>query len=412
MSLLPVEEAYRRLLGGSVPLTRTEHLPLVQSAGRVLAEDVLARRTQPSFAASAMDGYAVRAEDTQSPYQALRVIGESAAGRAFDGQVGPGEAARIFTGAPVPQGADAILVQEDARVEADSNVRPTASLEPGRFIRASGIDFSEGETLLTCGALLTPGAIALAASCGYPALKVLARPKVAILATGDELVLPGAPLGPSQLVASNPFGVAAMVVAAGGDAIDCGIAGDHVATIGARLSDSIRDRADVFVTIGGASVGDHDLVGEVFAARGVALDFWKVAMRPGKPLMAGRLGELTIVGLPGNPASSMVAARLFLVPLVRRLAGLPDRPLYRHGLLGAPMPENGVRTDFVRSRLEVGGDGAVRVFPLPRQDSSLMSTYAQADALLVRPPSAAPASAGEACRFVVLDEWKGLAEHN
>ncbi|MEF2549159.1 gephyrin-like molybdotransferase Glp [Aurantimonas sp. E1-2-R+4] len=412
MSLLPVEEAYRRLVGSAVPLTRTEQLPLLQAAGRVLAEDVLARRTQPSFDASAMDGYAVRAEDAQSPFEVLRVVGESAAGRAFDGQVGRGEAARIFTGAPVPQGADAILIQEDARVEDDGTVRPTVSLEPGQFIRAAGIDFAAGETLLTRGALLTPGAIALAASCGYPALTVLARPKVAILATGDELVLPGEPLGPSQLVASNPFGVAAMVVAAGGDAIDCGIAGDDVATIDARLSDSIRDRADVFVTIGGASVGDHDLVGKVFANRGVGLDFWKVAMRPGKPLMAGRLGDLTIVGLPGNPASSMVAARLFLVPLVRRLAGLPDRQLYRHGLLGAPMPENGLRTDFVRSRLEVREDGVIRVIPLPLQDSSLLSTYAQADALLVRAPSAAPASAGEACRYVVLDEWKGLAEHN
>lgn len=412
MSLLPVEDAYRRLLGSAVPLTRTEQLPLIQAAGRVLAEDVLARRTQPSFDASAMDGYAVRAADVQSPFQALRVVGESAAGRAFDGQVGRGEAARIFTGAPVPQGADAILIQEDARVEADGTVLPTASLEPGQYIRASGIDFAEGATLLTCGALLTPGAIALAASCGYPSLTVLARPKVAILATGDELVLPGEPLGPSQMVASNPFGVAAMVLAAGGDPIDCGIAGDRVDAIDAALSDSIRDCADVFVTIGGASVGDHDLVGKVFAARGVALDFWKVAMRPGKPLMAGRLGELTIVGLPGNPTSSMVAAKLFLAPLVRRLAGFPDRPLYRHGLLGAPMPENGVRTDFVRSRLEVGGDGAVRVIPLPRQDSSLLSTYAQADALLVRPPSAAPASAGDACRYVVLDDWKGLAEHN
>ncbi|MEC5321632.1 molybdopterin molybdotransferase MoeA [Aurantimonas sp. A3-2-R12] len=412
MSLLPVEEAYRRLVGSAVPLTRTEQLPLLQAAGRVLAEDVLARRTQPSFDASAMDGYAVRAVDVQSPFETLRVVGESAAGRAFDGQVGIGEAARIFTGAPVPQGADAILIQEDARVVVDGTVRPTVSLEPGQFIRAAGIDFAAGETLLTRGALLTPGAIALAASCGYPALTVLARPKVAILATGDELVLPGEPLGPSQLVASNPYGVAAMVVGAGGDAIDCGIAGDDVATIDARLSDSIRDRADVFVTIGGASVGDHDLVGKVFANRGVGLDFWKVAMRPGKPLMAGRLGDLTIVGLPGNPASSMVAARLFLIPLVRRLAGFPDRQLYRHGLLGAPMPENGLRTDFVRSRLEAREDGVVRVIPLPRQDSSLLSTYAQADALLVRPSSAAPASAGEACRYVVLDEWKGLAEHN
>ena len=412
MSLLPVEEAYRRLVGSAVPLTRTEQLPLLQAAGRVLAEDVLARRTQPSFDASAMDGYAVRAEDAQSPFEVLRVVGESAAGRAFDGHVGRGEAARIFTGAPVPQGADAILIQEDARVEVDGTVRPTATVDLGQFVREAGIDFIEGETLLANGTWLTPGAIALGASAGHTSLKVLARPKVAILATGDELVSPGEPLGDWQIVASNSFGVAAMVAAAGGEVIDCGIARDRAPDIDAGLTRAMDEAADIFVTIGGASVGDHDLVGKVFAARGVGLDFWKVAMRPGKPLMAGRLGDLTIVGLPGNPASSMVAARLFLVPLVRRLAGLPDRQLYRHGLLGAPMPENGARTDFVRSRLEVREDGVIRIIPLPRQDSSLLSTYAQADALLVRAPSAAPASAGEACRYVVLDEWKGLAEHN
>lgn len=412
MSLLPVEEAYRRLVGSAAPLARTEILPLLQSARRVLAEDVLARRTQPSFVASAMDGYAVRSADAREPFRALRVVGESAAGCAFTGAVEPGEAVRIFTGAPVPTGADAVLIQEQARVESDGTVRPSASVDLGQYVREAGIDFVEGETLLAKGTWLTPGAIALAASAGHTCLEVLARPKVAILATGDELVPPGAPLGDWQIVASNSFGVAAMVADAGGEVIDCGIARDRAPDIDAGLTRAMDEQADIFVTIGGASVGDHDLVGKVFAARGVALDFWKVAMRPGKPLMAGRLDELTIVGLPGNPASSMVAATLFLAPLVRRLAGLPDRPLYRHGLLGAPMPENGMRTDFVRSRLEVGEDGAVRVIPLPRQDSSLLSTYAQADALLVRAPSAIPASAGEACRFVVLDAWKGLAEHN
>lgn len=412
MSLLPVEEAYRRLVESASPLACTETLPLLRLARRVLAQDVLARRTQPSFDASAMDGYAVRSADATAPFRALRVVGESAAGCAFTGTVEPGEAVRIFTGAPVPKGADAVLIQEQAQVETDGTVRPTASVDFRQYIRDAGIDFIEGETLLANGTWLTPGAIALIASAGHTSLRVLARPKVAILATGDELVQPGEPVGDWQIVASNSFGVAAMVAEAGGEIIDCGIARDRAPDIDAGLTRAIDEKADIFVTIGGASVGDHDLVGKVFAARGVALDFWKVAMRPGKPLMAGRLDELTIVGLPGNPASSMVAATLFLAPLVRRLAGLPDRPLYRQGLLGAPMPENGMRTDFVRTRLQTGEDGAVRVIPLPRQDSSLLSTYARADALLVRPPSAPPARAGEACRFVVLDEWKGLAEHN
>ncbi|MEX6507778.1 gephyrin-like molybdotransferase Glp [Jiella sp. M17.18] len=403
MSLLPVEEAYRRLIGSARALGRHEDVPLRQAAGRVLAADVRARRTQPGFDASAMDGYAVRAADVQEPFAPLRLIGESAAGRAFSGTVATGETVRIFTGAPVPDGADAVLIQEDTEALSDGTVRPTEAVTIGQHIRQAGVDFKEGALLLAAGTHLSAGAVALAASGGHPVLPVLARPKVAVLATGDELVLPGEPVGPSQIVASNTYGVAALVEASGGDVLDCGLAPDREDEIAARLDQALAAGADIFVTIGGASVGDHDLVGKVFASRGVELDFWKVAMRPGKPLMAGRLGGMRIVGLPGNPASSMVAATLFLGPLVRKLAGLPERPLLREGILAAPMPQNGVRADFVRSRSRVDEDGRVMVEPLPRQDSSLLSIYAAADVLLFRQPNAPPAASGEPCRFVPLD---------
>ncbi|MFY0735455.1 MULTISPECIES: molybdopterin molybdotransferase MoeA [Aurantimonas] len=413
MSLIPVEEAYRLLVEDARPLARTETLPLRDASGRILGADLASLRTQPAFDASAMDGYAVRAADLgdEAPFPSLRLVGESAAGHAYDGTLQPGETIRISTGAPVPAGADAILIQENAH-RRDSTVTATAPVVVGQHIRPAGIDFAAGTPLLTAGTVLTPGAIALAASGGHPSIPVRGRPRVAILATGDELVLPGEPIGPSQIVASNTFGVAALVREAGGLPLNCGIAPDREAAIDAQLTQAIADGADIFVTIGGASVGDHDLVGKVFAAHGVSLDFWKVAMRPGKPLMAGRLGDMRVVGLPGNPASSMVAATLFLAPLVRRLAGRPARPLYRRGILAAPMPDNGDRTDFVRARIEPDGAGPPRIVPLSRQDSSLLSIYAAADALLVRPVRAAPAEAGDPCDYVPLTALEPLAEHN
>ncbi|MBO0905039.1 gephyrin-like molybdotransferase Glp [Jiella sonneratiae] len=400
--MISVEDAYRRLVEAAAPVGRTVSVPLREAAGRVLAEDVVALRTQPDFAASAMDGYALRADDAQAPFRGLRVVGESAAGRAFPGRVGPGEAVRIFTGAPIPPGADAILIQEDAERTEDGMVLPTEAVTEGQHVRPAGIDFSKGRLLLAAGTELSPGAVALAASGGHPALRVLDRPKVAVLATGDELVPPGAAVGPSQIVASNGYGVAALVEAAGGTVLDCGIAPDREEAIAAELERALDAGCDCFVTIGGASVGDHDLVGRVFAASRMEVAFLKVAMRPGKPLMAGRVGDMRLVGLPGNPASSMVAATLFLAPLVRRLAGRPDRAPTRPAVLGADVPANGLRADFMRSRLSTGEDGAVVVTPLDRQDSSLLSIYAAADALLVRPPHAPAARAGEACRIVDL----------
>lgn len=403
MSLISVEEAFQRVMADAVPVSGTEELPLRAAWGRVLAADLVATRTQPDFDASAMDGYALRAADVEAPFTPLRMIGEAAAGRAFDGKVGAGEAVRIFTGAPVPEGADAILIQENADRPSPETLVPREAVVPGRHIRKAGADFTKGETLVLAGKRLGSGAIALAASGGHPVLTVLRRPRVAVLATGDELVLPGEPLGPSQIVASNTFGVAAMVEAAGGEALDYGIASDDEADIGARLDRGLADGVDVFVTIGGASVGDHDLVGKVFAAKGVALDFWKVAMRPGKPLMAGRIGPTRLIGLPGNPASSMVAATLFLKPLVRALAGRPQQPVYRRGILGADMPENDMRADFIRATIDESDAVVPIINPAGRQDSSLLSVYARANVLLLREPLAPAAVAGEPCRYIQLD---------
>lgn len=297
-----------------------------------------------------------------------------------------------------------MLIQEDAeRLEGD-RVRASEPVEAGRNIRRAGNDFSEGATLLSQGFRLTAGMIALAASGGHPRLPVLRRPRVAILATGDELVEPGEIVGPSQIVASNSYGVAALVEANGGEVLDLGIAPDDLDEIGGRLDRAKSEGADIFVTIGGASVGDHDLSAKAFESRGVALDFWKVAMRPGKPIMAGRLGPMRIVGLPGNPASSMVAATVFLRPLLRALAGLDSRAIYRHGRLGADMPANDHRAEFVRSTLRpIESGDLAEVHPLPRQDSSLLSIYAAAEVLLFRPANAPSARAGSLCRFLPLD---------
>ncbi|MAU96412.1 MAG: molybdopterin molybdenumtransferase MoeA [Fulvimarina sp.] len=402
MSLISVEDAHRRLVGAAEPIRRQVAVPLREAAGRVLAEDIVAQRTQPGFDASAMDGYALRAEDAKPPFRPLRVIGESAAGRAFVGHIAPGEAVRIFTGAPVPEGADAILIQEDAERTDDGALVPMEAVSPRQHIRPAGVDFSSGAVLLSAGTLLTPGAVALAASGGHPVLAVLDRPKVAVLATGDELVPPGEVVGPSQIVASNSYGVAALVEAAGGSVLDCGIAPDREDVIAGHLDRALAEGCDCFVTIGGASVGDHDLIGKVFEQRQVDIAFLKVAMRPGKPLMAGSIGAMRLVGLPGNPASSMVAATLFLAPLIRRLAGLADRPLARPAILGADVPANGMRSDFMRSTSVLQDDGTTGATPLPRQDSSLLSIYAAADVLVMRPPHAPAAKAGDACLVVDL----------
>jgi molybdopterin molybdotransferase len=402
MSLTPVPVALKALLDSVPGTTAAETVSLAQCPNRVLAADTAALRTQPPFANSAMDGYAVRADDLL-PANEMRVIGESAAGRAFAGSLGPGEAVRIFTGAPLPQGADTILIQENADGVGGPVIRVREPAARGRFVRAAGLDFSEGEVLLKAGRRLDSASLGLAAAMGHPALSVRRRPLVAILATGDELVLPGEPVGPAQIVASNSFSLAAIVERAGGEALDLGIARDDHDDLAARIGQARAAGADVLITLGGASVGAHDLVQEALKRQGMALGFWKIAMRPGKPMMMGRLGPMVAVGLPGNPVSSIVCGHLFVAPLIEALLGMPDpaRDRSEPGILGIDMPANDEREDYLRSELALAA-GGWQVTPFPRQDSSMLGILARADALAIRAAFAAPANKGAPCRFIRL----------
>ena len=400
MALMPVAEALARLTGDAAPLPG-ESVPLADAAWRVLAADVVARRTQPPFDASAMDGYAVRAVDVATVPSTLRVIGEAPAGRRFGGIVGPGEAVRIFTGAPMPRGADTILIQENATVLEGGGLRADETVAAGRHIRRAGLDFRSGDTLLKAGRVLDPAALSLAASANHPTLDVVRRPVVAILATGDELVAPSAEPGADQIVSSNSFGVAAAVSAAGGVALDLGIVLDRLEAIAAAIGRARAQGADVLVTLGGASVGDHDLVQRALVEAGMDLDFWKIAMRPGKPLMFGRLGALRVLGLPGNPVASLVCSQVFLVPLIARLAGRPHATRLCEATLGADMAANDQRQDYVRARVKDTADGLVAT-PFDIQDSSMLRLLAEAGGLIVRPPFAPAAARGSRCDVLLL----------
>ncbi|WP_417435864.1 gephyrin-like molybdotransferase Glp [Hoeflea sp.] len=401
MALMPVDEALTRILDGAAVSAETEMLPLADAGGRVLARDLLALRTQPPFDASAMDGYAVRASEAVAGAR-LKLQGESAAGHGFEAPLAPGSTIRIFTGAPVPEGADAILIQENAERLDDGLVQVNEAPVAGRHIRRAGIDFTEGKTGLEKGRMLDAGAITFAAAMNHAELPVVRKPRVAILATGDELRLPGQTLGPDQIIASNTFGIATLARAAGATVIDLGIAADRMEALDEALDSAIAHEADVLVTIGGASVGDHDLVQKALTGRGMALDFWKIAMRPGKPLMSGKLGAMRVLGLPGNPASSLVCAHLFLEPLIARLAGLQDPNRKRTAILGRDLPENDIRQDYLRGDLETNADGQLTATPSVRQDSSLMKVFADAHCLIIRPPFAPPAKAGSRCEVMVL----------
>lgn len=402
MALLPVADALDRILTGVTP-TDVEHVAPASAAGRTLAEDLPALRTQPPFPSSAMDGYAVRSADLR-PGAVLKVIGEAPAGRAFGGKVGTGEAVRIFTGAPVPEGADTVVIQETVEVGSDG-IRPQVVEAAGRHVRPAGLDFSRGDVLLRAGRRLGPRAVALAAAMGHASLPVRRRPKVALLATGDELVRPGEAARPDQIVASNIYAVAGQVEAAGGEAVDLGIATDDFASLEAAISRAEAMGADVIVTLGGASVGDHDLVQSALTKRGMELGFWRIAMRPGKPLIFGRLGRTRILGLPGNPVSAIVCAQLFLVPLVRALCGDPAAGAdpTEPAVIGAALPANDERQDYVRVRITgIDAHGLPVVAPFPRQDSSMLRIFAEADALLVRPPGAPAAAVGAPVRIIRL----------
>ena len=399
--LLPVQDALMRVLANAqVPLT-SERVPLAECRGRTLAQDVAALRTQPPFPASAMDGYAVRAGDLASVPAQLTVIGESAAGRRFSGEVKAGQAVRIFTGAPVPEGADTILIQENTKAEGNS-VTAFETETLGRYVRRAGLDFSAGDVLLKKGQRLGPTELALAAAMNHPALAVTRRPRVALLATGDELVRPGEEIGPDQIVASNTFAVRAYAENAGADVIDLGIAGDNFAAIEAAIRAARAYGADVLVTLGGASVGDHDLVQTALAREGMELGFWRIAMRPGKPLMHGQIGDMRILGLPGNPVSAIVCGLLFLVPLVRALSGDPHAGDDRTevAVLASDLPENDTRQDYLRARITGSSDGHPLVESFTRQDSSMLRILSEAQCLIVREAHAPAAKAGQTCRIL------------
>lgn len=401
MALMPVPDALAAILSGSDALPE-EMVALDLAHRRVLARDLAALRTQPPQAMSAMDGYAVRAADAGQTGARLKVIGEIAAGRPFDRVVGPGEAARIFTGGVVPDGADAVIIQEDTAVEGDDIVI-TEATSPGRHIRRAGVDFRQGDVLLRAGSRLTDRDLSLAAAMNYPRLPVHRQPKVALLATGDELVMPGETPGPGQIVYSNGYALRALARAEGADVIDLGIAADTLAATTSGIRRARDAGADVLITTGGASVGDHDLVKSALDAEGVAMAFWRIAMRPGKPLMHGRLGAMRVIGLPGNPVSSYVCAFLFLVPLIRKLCG---RTSIHHtsesALLGHDLAANDQRQDYLRARLLTRDDGAVIATPVTQQDSSLLGNLAAAQALLVRLPFAPAAKAGSSCDILRL----------
>jgi molybdopterin molybdotransferase len=389
--VISVEEALSRLLA---PLEKLplEQISIVDAIGRVLAEDLAARRTQPPFAVSAMDGYAVRAEDLAAVPTELRIVAEVPAGAGFGGHVGPGEAARIFTGAPMPAGTDTIVIQEDTEREGD-RVRVLEGAAPGRYVRREGLDFGEGDVLLRAGKRLTARDIGLAAAMNRPWLFVHRRPHVGILSTGDEIVMPGDPIGPHQIVSSNSLSLSAFAAACGGIPVSVGNAPDDPAAL--RQVAAATRGVDLLVTTGGASVGEHDLVRDVLGADGLELDFWQIAMRPGKPLMVGRYRGTPMVGLPGNPVSTLVCALLFLRPALDRLSGAVSAeeaaPIAR---LGTALPENDRRQDYLRSRLARAADGALEVFPFEVQDSSMMRLLSEADCLVVRPPHAPAIAAG------------------
>jgi molybdopterin molybdotransferase len=403
VALMPVADALAAVLRGADPLPE-EMVALDAAFHRVLARDAAARRTQPPQAMSAMDGYAVRAADAADLAARLKVIGEVAAGRPFERAVGTGEAVRIFTGGVIPDGADAVIIQEDTTVDGD-HIGITETATKGRHIRPAGADFSEGDVLLRHGRRLADRDLSLAAGMNYPELPVHRRPKVAVLGTGDELVMPGTIPGPGQIVYSNGYGVRALARAEGADVVDLGIAADTVEATVDGIRRARQADADILITMGGASVGDHDLVKQSLEAEGVEMAFWRIAMRPGKPMMHGRLGGMRVIGLPGNPVSSYVCAFLFLVPLIRALSGREHiHHVRQRALLGRDLAANDQREDYLRARLEAREDGQLIALPVSHQDSSLLGNLSAARALVIRPPFAPAAPQGSPCDILRLPE--------
>lgn len=400
--MISVEEARGRILAGLRP-TGAETVALAEGWGRVLAAAVVARLTQPPADVSAMDGYALRSEDAREG-GVLRVIGAAPAGHPYRGEVGPGEAIRIFTGGLLPAGADTILLQEDAE-DLEGQVRMREVPRKGRWIREAGLDFRTGDVLLTPGRRLSARDIGIAAASNHAWLAVHRAPRIAILATGDEIVLPGEPLPAGGIVSSNAHALAALVRAAGGVPLVLPIVEDDRDAIGQAAADAARV-CDILVTTGGASVGEHDLIQPALEPHGFRLDFWKIAMRPGKPLIWGHLAGTPLLGLPGNPVSAIVCALLFLWPAMMVLSGLPAAaPPLRTAMLAGDLPANDRREDYMRADLSRDGEGRLIARAALRQDSSMLRTLSSSGGLLRRPPHAPALQAGAMVEVLVLDEF-------
>lgn len=394
--MIPVEQALGRILA-AIEVQPAEQVSLRNALGRALAVDVTSRRTQPPHAMSAMDGYAVKAADIAAVPVELKVVADIPAGASYEKALEPGEAARIFTGAPLPPGTDTIVIQEDTDRDGDVvTVKETA--RKGAYVRAAGLDFAEGETLLKAGKVLNARDIGLAAAMNHPWLMVRRKPRIAILATGDEVVMPGDEIGPNQIVSSNSLALAAAVEVLGGEPVLLGIAKDDADSL-KTLAAGARG-ADMLVTTGGASVGEHDLVQSVLGEHGLKVDFWKIAMRPGKPLIFGAMGDTLMLGLPGNPVSTIVCATIFMAPAIRAMLGqnadLADQEFT--ALCGVDLKKNDRRQDYLRASLVTGPDGTLTATPFEKQDSSMLRLLQQADCLVIREPHAEPLSTGSPVR--------------
>ena len=403
MALMPVADALAAVLSSAEVLAE-EGVTLDDAFHRVLARDLAAQRTQPPTDMSAMDGYAVHSRDLAVLPAPLKVVGEVAAGRPYHGTLGGGEAVRIFTGGVVPAGADTVVIQEDTTRDADT-VTVTFATAAGRNIRRAGVDFRAGDVLLRQGTRLADRDLSLAASMNYPVLPVHRRPRIALVATGDELVMPGSEPQEGQIIYSNGYALRALARAEGAEVINLGLVGDTIEATTVAIRKARDSGADILVTTGGASVGDHDVVQRALTQEGVKLAFWKVALRPGKPMMHGRLGPMRVLGLPGNPVSSYICAFLFLVPLIRALSGRSDAEhVDEPAILGAGLPENDHRQEYLRAQLTQRPDAFPLATAVNRQDSSLQAYLSSAQALIIRPPHAPAAPAGSTCRILRLPQ--------
>lgn len=403
--LVPADEARRLILEGAEPVA-SEMLPLNGARNRILSKPLVSKRTQPPFDASAMDGYAVVQSDLQNLPATIAIVGESAAGRPFSGPINPGEAVRIFTGGVVPKGADSIVIQENTIHKGD-RVQINIGTPEGKFIRRAGMDFKNGEQLLERGMVLDAARLSLAASMNHAEVPVYKKPRVAVLATGDELVYPGETLKEGQIIASNSYGLGALIEGCGGQVLDLGIAKDTKGSLQEAIATGMDHGADLFVTMGGASVGDHDLVKPALEACGFQFLFHKIAMRPGKPLLFARKHLdnklIRMVGLAGNPVSSLIAGSVFVRPLIQSLAGhAPETITPLAGILGVDLPENDEREEYMRAVGRHRPDGILEVSPFDQQDSSMLANLVRANYLVIRKKHAPAAQKGDACKVIPL----------